>query len=431
MSEKSANKERLFQDFISQEKILIVDRSKSSLERISRTLVDMGAKQTKIACISSITQAKKYFEENKPRLVISDYYLNGGIGFDLLVLLRECQDPSFHPVFVLITNNMSQSIVAKAAEYEIDSYLLKPYTLNTLKAKLIDSIQAKVYPSDYLKLIFKAKEYIEAREYEIAEAKLNEAIGLEEKPVLAMYYLGMMNKICKRNQPAVDKYEEGLSINSLHFRCQRGMFEIFMQEELYDSAYQILKRLNYYYPNSSTRLIQAIRLCIKTQSFRDIDEFYKYFELLDYRDENLIKAISSGLFISGKYFIMRSDVSKGVELFRKVVSACEDTSRFHREIIETLYKYNYINYFNEFFDLFPRAKKHSVDYEIVDILINHKELDPAELIARCEKVFEQEKNLIVFKIMTDSLRAQKKVDKLNHYLEIAVELWPDRFQKIA
>ncbi len=431
MSAKKISKEKLFEDFISQELILIVDRSKSSLERISKTLVEMGAKPNNIACISSMNQAKDYFEENKPRLVISDYYINGGIGFDLLVLLRECQDPNFHPVFVLITNNMSQSIVAKAAEHEIDSYLLKPYTLNTLKSKLIDSIQAKIYPSKYLKLIYKAKEFIEAKEYEIAEAKLHEAIKLDEKPVLAMYYMGMMNKLKNLNQPAVDKYEEGLSINSLHFRCQRGMYEIFMKEGLHDSAYQILKRLNYYYPNSSTRLIDAIRLCIKTENYRDIDDFYKYFELLDYRDDQLIKTISSGLFIAGKFFMIRSDVEKGMDLFKKVISSCEDNVRFHREIIEALYKCNYKNLFHDFIKYFPMGKKGSIDFEIIEVLVNSSDYEPQELVAKCEKILESEKNILVFKIMIETLKNLKDTNKVNSYLDLAVELWPERYQKVG
>ena len=187
---KAEEKEKLFKDFLESNEILITDKSSASRRRLLKTLVDMGAKRNQIRSIAHYSEALDVIETKKPKLILSDYALNGGSGFDLFKEYREKYPEEKKSVLILVTSNISQSAVAKAAEEDVDSFIIKPYTVQSLEKSLIATVIAKLYPSKYVQTIEKGKEALFEGKYEAALGIFAEAIPLNKKPSLALFYHG-------------------------------------------------------------------------------------------------------------------------------------------------------------------------------------------------------------------------------------------------
>ncbi len=75
-------------------------------------------------------------------LIISDYYMEGMDGLDLLRAVRG------HPVvrrcpFILLTGRGDRELVVKAAQAGVNNYLIKPFTVDILRQK-IEQVMGKL-----------------------------------------------------------------------------------------------------------------------------------------------------------------------------------------------------------------------------------------------------------------------------------------------
>lgn len=94
----------------------------------------------------------------KPQIVITDFNLSNRCGLDLLQRQREQCPDAKECLFVLITGNTSQSALAQAAEEDVYTYLLKPYTIDIFRKSIARAVEAKLTPSNYTRLINEGKE---------------------------------------------------------------------------------------------------------------------------------------------------------------------------------------------------------------------------------------------------------------------------------
>jgi tetratricopeptide (TPR) repeat protein len=112
-----------------------------------------------------ILDGRDMIEHRRYDLVICDYHFDNGddCGQDLLEELRREQMLPYSTVFVMVTGDATYRTVAEAAETALDSYIIKPFSANTLFERLKEARQRK----RVLKDIFEA---MEARDHERATA---------------------------------------------------------------------------------------------------------------------------------------------------------------------------------------------------------------------------------------------------------------------
>ena len=111
----------------------------------------------------------------------------------------------------------SRTAVAKAAEEDVDSFIIKPYTLQSIQDNLLSTIYTKLKPSPYIQKIEEGKARIFEQNYDAAIVVLKEAIFLHPKPSLALFYIGQAQYFKREKEEAKDKYHEGLEFNSIHY----------------------------------------------------------------------------------------------------------------------------------------------------------------------------------------------------------------------
>ena len=221
---------QMFCQFLNENRILIADTSSASRVRLAATLVELGVRSSNLILTGSYEEADEKLKTGKPKpkLVLCDYMLGKRSGLDLLQTARSAPS-SEDDVFILVTGNTSQSAVARAAEEDVDSFILKPYTLETLKSALVSAVIAKVYPTEYIKLIRKGKDELFGGKLDEAIKTFDDAMKLESNPTLAHFYRGYAQKMKKTLDQAEESFKEGLGLNKIHYKCLIGLFDLLIE----------------------------------------------------------------------------------------------------------------------------------------------------------------------------------------------------------
>ena len=114
-------------------KVLIVD-DYSAMRRIVRTLMEQ-LHFVNIEEASDGTQALEKLRQDTYCLVISDWNMSPMTGIDLLRAVRADEALKALP-FIMITAEIKTENVIAAKQAGVSTYIVKPFTARTLKAKL-------------------------------------------------------------------------------------------------------------------------------------------------------------------------------------------------------------------------------------------------------------------------------------------------------
>lgn len=421
-------KEVIFKKFIEENEILVVDKNPGSRNRLLKIVVDLGAKRHMVHTAGSLIEATQIISEKKISLVLSDYFISGGSGFDLFKLLREQQKNNKKLCLVLVTSNISQTAVAKAAEEDVDSFIIKPYTLQSIQENLISVVAAKVKPSEYILKIEEGKSLMQKGDLDKAMSAFKDSMKMHQKPALALFYMGQIEYMKKYVNEAQGDYQQGLGYNTIHFKCLVGLYELFLKENKFEEAYSIVRKISKYFPANPDRLTQIIRLAIQTKNYQDMQAYYEVFTSLDERTPALVNYIGAGLYISGKYFIKSNEMQTAMQIFDSIAVSCSEYTKFTRAMITLLVEHSCSKEAEKYLTRFPVGSKESEDYLVSDYLVNaSKGYEAARLVKQGLDLYNQKiRDIHSMKILIKSMeQSGYKEDKLSKYRKEFSDLWPE------
>lgn len=399
------NKNEVLKEFLENNDVLIVDKNPSSRNRLLKIIYDLGAKRHMIHTASGMEEAEALLKNKKVGIVLSEYYILGGSGFDLFNLIRK-QNTSQHLCLVLVTSNISETAVARAAEEDVDSFVIKPYTIQGIRENLASTIFHKVKPSDYFVKINEAKKLIEKQEFDSAIKLLNEAKKLHQEPALALFYIGQAEYLKRLLDEAVVSYNHGLEINEIHFKCLIGLYELLIQQENFTGAYEVVRKIARYFPANPNRLGEIIRLAIKTNNFEDMGLYYEIYTSLEERAEVLTNYIGAGLFVGGKYYLREAQRAKALAYFDNIAVSCSRFPKFIRAIITLLIENNMASEAERYLLRFPAGTMDSPDYLVSDFLIlSRMSLNKAQIVKRGLELYNQKiKDPLTLRILLTTMQ---------------------------
>jgi DNA-binding NarL/FixJ family response regulator len=386
VTEKAKAETDLFSAYVGGKKILLADSSPSSRSSISRTLTLMGAKGDQLVLAPTYASAEEAVQKHKPRIAICDYDLGRRCGLDLFQRVRAEHPDMKDGLFVLVTGNTSQSAVAHAAEEDVDTYILKPFTSEVLRNSLLKAVTLKVKPPSYLVAIEKGKKELAENRIEDAIKSFEEAMRLDPAPALACFYLGQTNVLKKLSEGAKERFSEGLSYNKIHYKCMVGLYEVLLGEKRHQEAYDVVKRIAQYYPANPTRLTSVLRLAILTASYDDVERYYHLFTNLDERNIETVKYVCAALVVCGKYYLGHNSPSRAVALFEKAVVTAAGSTRILREIIQAFVDADMLKPAKTFLGRFPAATHGGPDFLAMDLLVQYRSGDLEKTIERGREI---------------------------------------------
>lgn len=113
--------------------VLIVDDQQSLRALVRTSLQQIGFSEMREAPDGE--EALKALIAKPANLVISDYNMPKLDGMGLLRAIRAL--PNFkQTAFIMLTGRADHELVKRAAQYGVNNYLVKPFTVATLKGKI-------------------------------------------------------------------------------------------------------------------------------------------------------------------------------------------------------------------------------------------------------------------------------------------------------
>lgn len=427
-------KKEVLKNFLEINEVLIVDKNPSSRNRLLKTMYDLGAKRHMIHSVGTLTEAQEVINTKQVGIVLSDYFIGGGSGFDLFKMIREKNQNNKELCLILVTSNISQTTVAKAAEEDVDSFIIKPYTIQSIQENLISTVAAKIMPSDYVVKIDEGKTFLAQGKFEEALKVLNEALSLHSKPALALFYIGQAEYMKNHVNEATGNYNKGLNFNNIHFKCLVGLYDVFMREEKFHEAYQVVKKIAKYFPANPDRLSQIVRLAVRTGNYQDMQMYYEIFTQLEVRLQVLTNYIGAGMYVAGKYCLMNNDHTSALQYFENIAVSCSEFTKFLRAVITILIEYGKADEAEKFLARFDASTREAEDYLVSDFLVKSKKFeDPGFIIKNGLDLWN--KKIRDFNYMETLILAMKKggynEDKIAPYRQELVALYPDKVTNIS
>lgn len=127
--------------FAKDSKILIVDDMNMFRAMVRQALSSLDYKNYSEASdgTSALTALKKAVEEKKPyQIVISDWNMPKMKGIDLLKSVRAEEWGKKIP-FIMLTAEAEKDHIVEAMQAGVDNYIIKPFTVDQLKQKLVQT----------------------------------------------------------------------------------------------------------------------------------------------------------------------------------------------------------------------------------------------------------------------------------------------------
>jgi CheY-like chemotaxis protein len=417
----------LFSEFVNESRVLIVDTSSASRIRLAATLVELGVQSSKITMAGSFDEGQQQMLRLKPKLVLCDYALGTQSGLDLLQMQREQFRNIEESVFVLITGNSSQTAVARAAEEDVDTFVLKPYTLQTLKSSLVSSVVTKIYPTEYMKAVKAGKELLIAGKHEEAIKEFDRAIPLDKAPTLAFFYRGQAMSMMRVLTEAEGSFKEGLNLNKIHYKCLVGLFDILIAEKRNTEAYDVVKRIAHYFPANPKRLTSVLRLAILTEHFEDMEGYYRTFTQIDRRTDELVRYMCSALVVCGKYYLQKKHRNRAVEVFEKAAVSCAGQIQFLKYIIETLIDFELTDAAPSFLKRYRDFDPSSDTWKALDYLVTAKKDGVSTSLTRGRELLKAGiVHPLVYRQLIRTCVEAGLDDSSESLAQFAAKTWPDR-----
>jgi DNA-binding NarL/FixJ family response regulator len=437
MSHPSQNAEEQLQEFaeyIRDRKIVIVDQNTTSRVGLARQIAALGAVGSNIRTAGSYEEGVKEIEDCKPHIVICDYDLGNRSGLELIQSLKK-QTPDYNSsLFIMVTGNTSQSAVAQAAEEDVDTYILKPYTINIFRQNVLKAAMAKIYPSEYANKIEQGKKLLFDLKPTEAKVLFIEAKKLNPKPALACFYEGQADLMIKALVEAEGAFNQGLNYNKIHYKCLTGLFDLFMEKKNIVDAYEVVKRISRYFPANPQRLAQVLRLAIMTRSYDDVERYYQSFINLDARNEELVKYICAALVVCGKHYLSTNTTSRGLELFRKASVTGVGKVKILREIILALAEYDMHKEARDYLVRFPAEIQSGVDFQAMKYLVNSDSQSPSITISMGRELISKGvMDPVIYQVLIKKSIEQNYFDPADVLIQEALNKWPDQknvFEKL-
>lgn len=188
-------------------------------------------------------------------LVLSDWRMPRMTGVEVLKFIREDDQLRSLP-FVMITAEVNTEIVAEAGEYEVDAYLLKPFTLATLEEKINEALERRrsLTPIDtHLEL---GLTYLRAGQLEKALAEYQEALKINSNSPRTLLALGAVFERQSNDLRALECYEKAIKLQPKYLKGHEALAKLHQRLNHLDEAAKHLKEATSISPKNVERHFQ-------------------------------------------------------------------------------------------------------------------------------------------------------------------------------
>lgn len=343
--------------FLKRCKVLAIDQNSVSRTFLMKMLEQMGIEKANISEHKSFETARVAIIGTHPEVIFCDNSIGYEKSIELLHIHRGDQNKAPESVFFFLTENTSQAVIGRIAEEDMDGFLLKPFTKSEFEKTFQWVAQEKLLPTDYQKSIKKGRDLLFKGDIDQAVSIFETALGQHPEPATAHFYLGQAKLMRKMLEESQSDLKMGLTFNQIHSKCLVGMFDVLMEQNKSEEAYEVLRRLIALFPQNPKRLSTALSLAVKTANFRDIEDYYGFFQKNPEQTVDLINHMCSALAVNGKYHLIKNSPEHALISFNRAVEHGDGKEKYVVFIIETLKRFGFTAEAQEFEDKYIKNNK--------------------------------------------------------------------------
>ena len=206
--------------------------------------------------------------------IISDWNMPKMNGTELLNNLRSNRDLRDIP-FLMVTAEANQSVVAEAAEQDVDAYLTKPFVTATLEQKIKELLHYAKNPSKLTLLLRSAVKYQEINEIDKAIECLKQAAIINKRSSRPLRELGQL--FIKKNdlKKARTCFLKATELNRLDVPSYHFLGQISFKFGEIDKAITYFSKALELSPRHADRAFKVATLLMGQKKFKEANKILK------------------------------------------------------------------------------------------------------------------------------------------------------------
>ena len=291
--------------------ILIVDDMESMRKSIRGMLKVLHiGKNVRLA--ENGREGWKIINETPIDLAIVDWNMPVMKGIELLDLIRSSKEYRDMPV-IMITAEAEKNIVVEAAESDIDGYLLKPLTTQSLEERLLSVVKLANEPGKATLHLLKARDLEENGDIVQAIAEVKEALKERPSSSRILRKLGQLYSMKGQDDVAEKCLLKAVGVNSQDAISRYILSELFMKKEDLTSAVKFYDQAIAINPRHISRGIDMGQLLLKKGM--GSDAFMIFQKVIMYSDKNFAHAekAAESCIAAGEYGYARTLLESVIE----------------------------------------------------------------------------------------------------------------------
>jgi len=230
--------------------------------------------------------------------IIADWFMPKMNGIELLSRVRSSKKYRDLP-FLIITAESNQTVIAEAAEYDVDAYLTKPFVTATLEQKIKELLNSLRNPPPLKILLKKARELRENGDLNGAIVCAARAAEINDRSSRPLRELGQLylKKGDLKNSMAC--FEKATRLNRLDVPSYHYLGEIYFRKGDMNQAisnYAMAVQLS---PRHTKRAFAFAKLLLEKKKFQEAEKIFRIILKNNAADKDLLEEIAESCYEQG------------------------------------------------------------------------------------------------------------------------------------
>lgn len=264
--------------------VLIID-DKPSMRRTIKNLLRRLGYQKLIEADDGDTGLSQV-QAVRPNLVISDWNMPRMNGGQLVRAIRDNETIAQTP-FLVITAEVDAKAIAEAAEFEVDAYIVAPFSAELVEEKIKHAIAIRSKPSAVETHLSLGQVYTKARQYDAALGEFEKVLELAPNSPRAMVAYGQVKELQGDQGMAEAHYKKAIQISPLFIKGHESLAHLYREQGDLKKASKHLSKAVEISPRNAKRQVQLGKTLIKsgdTSKAKDVLKEVMRIAQQDYND---------------------------------------------------------------------------------------------------------------------------------------------------